>query len=172
MGGFRPPGRLSKTAEDIKMKFFKFYLIPMGVILNIMTILINLRCYHGNLLLWMCFGIKKWRNMHICQDIGLVVLKFGARRYIWILNPTSKIKFSYDVILTSKWLEGKIPIYRLQKMNMTSLWRHLLSNLFENVNLSSCYDGLSPHQICFNLDQGKQSYAGRRIPPPPSLGMY
>ena len=41
----------SKTAQDIKMKFFKFNLTLMGVILNIMTILINLRCCHGNLLL-------------------------------------------------------------------------------------------------------------------------
>ena len=34
----------SKTAQDIKMKFFKFNLTLMGVILHIMTILINLRC--------------------------------------------------------------------------------------------------------------------------------
>ena len=31
---------------------------------------------------------------------------------------------------------------------------------FENVNLSSSYDGLSPYQIWFNLEQGKQSYRG------------
>ena len=41
----------SKTAQDIKMKFSKFNPTLMGVILHIMTILINLRCYHGNLLL-------------------------------------------------------------------------------------------------------------------------
>ena len=35
-----------------------------------------------------------------------------------------------------------------------------LSNFFENVSLSSSYDGLSSHQILFNLDQGKQSYGG------------
>ena len=34
------------------------------------------------------------------------------------------------------------------------------SNLFENFNLSSSYDSLSPHQIWFNLDQGNQSYGG------------
>ena len=50
-----------------------------------------------------------------------------------------------------------MPIYRLQKMHIISLGRHLLSNFFENVNLSSSYDGLSPHQIWFNLEQGKQS---------------
>ena len=41
----------SKTAQDIKMKFSKFNPTLMGVILHIMTILINLRCCHGNLLL-------------------------------------------------------------------------------------------------------------------------
>ena len=37
---------------------------------------------------------------------------------------------------------------------------------FENVNLSSSYDRLSPHQIWFNLDKGNQSYGGGRNPPP------
>ena len=41
----------SKTAQDIKMKFFKFNLTLMRVILHIKTILINLKCCHGNLLL-------------------------------------------------------------------------------------------------------------------------
>ena len=54
-GGFRPPWETflnnSKTTKDIKMKFFKFNLTHMGGILHIMTILINLRCCHGNLLL-------------------------------------------------------------------------------------------------------------------------
>ena len=45
-------------------------------------------------------------------------------------------------------------------MHIESLSRHLFSNFFENVNLSFSYDGLSPHQIWFNLDQGKQSYGG------------
>ena len=31
---------------------------------------------------------------------------------------------------------------------------------FENVNLFPSYDGLSPHQIWLNLDEGKQSYGG------------
>ena len=57
----------SKTAQDIKMKFSKFNPTLMGVILHIMTILINLRCCHGNLLF--CY---------IFQDIGLILLKFGA----------------------------------------------------------------------------------------------
>ena len=34
----------------------------------------------------------------------------------------------------------------------------LLVQLFENLNLSSSYERLSPHQIWFNLDQGKLSY--------------
>ena len=39
---------------------------------------------------------------------------------------------------------------------MTSLF----VQLFDNVNLSSSYDGLSPHQLWFNLGQGKQSSEG------------
>ena len=54
-GGFPLPWETflnnSKTAQDIKMNFFKINLTLMGVILHIMTILINLRCCHGNLLL-------------------------------------------------------------------------------------------------------------------------
>ena len=45
-------------------------------------------------------------------------------------------------------------------MHMTSLSRHISSIFLENVNFPSSYDGLSPHQIRFNLDQGKQSYGG------------
>ena len=41
----------SKTTQDIKMKFSKFNPTLMGVIFHIMTILINLRCCHGNHLL-------------------------------------------------------------------------------------------------------------------------
>ena len=95
--------------------------------------------------------------------------------YFWILSPKSTIKFLYDVILTSKWREGKIPIYRLQKVYMTSLWRQILFDFLENVNLSSSDDGLLPHQIWFNLDKGKQSYGGGgwgRRNPPPRLRMY
>ena len=143
------------------MKFFKFYLTLIGVILHMMTILINLRCCHANLLLWMCRGIEKWSNWHIWHNIGLILLKFGLRGYFWILNPKSIKKILYDVILTSKWREGKIAIYRLQKMHMTSLWRHLL------FNFSSSYKGLSAHQIRFNFGQGKQSYGGGQNPPPP-----
>ena len=39
----------SVTTQDIEMKFFKFNLTPMGVILHMVTILINLRCCDGNL---------------------------------------------------------------------------------------------------------------------------
>ena len=91
-GGFNPWETFfnnSKTAQDIKMKFVKFNLTLMGVILHKMTILINLRCCHGNFLLWMCRGREKWRNLHICQDIGLILLKFGVEGYFWILNPKS-----------------------------------------------------------------------------------
>ena len=45
-GGFH---NNSKTVQDMKMKFFKFNLTPMGVIFDIIAILINLRCCHGNL---------------------------------------------------------------------------------------------------------------------------
>ena len=58
-----PPSRdfpyNSITAQDIKMKFFKLNLIPMGVILPIMTNLINLRVLSWQPLLWMCCGIEK-----------------------------------------------------------------------------------------------------------------
>ena len=96
-GGFCPPWKTflnnSETAQDIKMKFFKFNLTLMGVILHMMTILINLRCCHGNLLLWMCCGIETWRNLHIWQNIGLILLKFGVGGYFLILNPKSIKKF-------------------------------------------------------------------------------
>ena len=52
-GGIAPPQETflynSKTAQNIKMKYFKFNLTPMGIILHMMTILISLRCCHGNL---------------------------------------------------------------------------------------------------------------------------
>ena len=88
----------SLTAQDIKMKFFRFNLTPMGVNLHLMTILINLRCCHGNLLLWMCRGIEKWRNFYICQDwrnfyicqdVGFILLKIGAGGKL--LHSKSKI---------------------------------------------------------------------------------
>ena len=53
-GGFHPWETLlnnSKTAQDIKMKFFKFNPTLIRIILHIMTILINFGCSHGNLLL-------------------------------------------------------------------------------------------------------------------------
>ena len=90
------------------MKFLKFILTPMGVILYVMTILINLRCCHGNLLLWMCRGIEKWRNLHICQDIGLILLKFGAGGVF--LDCKSKIN-------------NKIFIRRHSNVKMT--WRYI-----------------------------------------------
>ena len=41
---------------------------------------------------------------------------------------------------------------------------------FENVNLFSSYDGLSSHQIWFDLDEGKQSYrGGAESAPPPQV---
>ena len=51
LGGARIPPQWetfltnSKTAQDIKMKFFKFNLTLMRVIFHIMTILISIRCY-------------------------------------------------------------------------------------------------------------------------------
>ena len=103
-----------------------------------------------------------------CLDLAHLV-----QGIFFILNPKSTIKFLYEVILTSKRREGKMPIYPLQKMHITSLWRHLWSNFFENVILFSSYDWLSPYQIWFILEQGKQSYGGGggRICPP-RLRMY
>ena len=49
-------------------------------------------------------------------------------------------------------------------MHMTSLF----VQLFENLNLTSFYEGLTPHQVWFNLAHGKQSYregGGRFCPP-------
>ena len=86
LGGMDPPPwetflDNSKMAQDIKMKFFKFNFTLMRVIFHIMTILIGLRCCHGNLWLWMCLATEKWRNLHICQDIGLILFKFGVGGY-------------------------------------------------------------------------------------------
>ena len=41
-------------------------------------------------------------------------------------------------------------------MHMTSLFVHF----FLNLNLSSSYEGLLPHQNWLNLGEGKQSYGG------------
>ena len=75
------------------------------------------------------------------------------------MDSKSAIKLLYDVILTSKKSrKGKISIYRLQKMHITSeKWRHFLSNFFEKLNLSSSYEGLSPHQIWRGLIWVKES---------------
>ena len=54
-------------------------------------------------------------------------------------------------------------------MHITSLWRHLLSNVFEKINLASSYDGLSLHQVWFNLEQGMQGYGGGGFRPPPQV---
>ena len=109
---------------------------------------------------------RKVKKLAYLTEYWLDLAQIGCRGYFWILNPKSIKEILYDVILTSKWREDKIPIYCLQKMHMTSLWRHLLFNFFENVNYYSPYKGLSAHQIWFNLDQGKQSYGGGRNPPP------
>ena len=155
------------------MKFSKFNLTPMGVILHVMTIVINLQCYHGNFLLWMCHRMRKVKKLTYLPGYWLDLAQIWWSGYFWILNPNSTIKISYDVILMSKWREDILPIYCLQKMHITSLWRHLLSNFFQNVNLFSSYDILYPHQIWFNLDQEKHSYGGgRNPPPPPRLRMY
>ena len=151
------------------MKFFKFNLTLMGVILHITTILISLKCCCGNLLLWMCCRIEKWRNLHICQDIGLIFFKFGGGGgYFWMAK--SKINNKIFIWCHSDIKKNIKVKYILQKMHMMSLWHHFLSNFFEKLNLSSSYEGLSPHQFWFNLDQGKQSYRGGQIPP--RLRMY
>ena len=102
------------------------------------------------------------------------ILAWSCSNLVWgegggFLDSKSKInkKILFDVILTSKWREGKIPMYHLQKMHMASLWHHFLSNCFESVNLFSSYDGLSAHQIWFDLSQRQQSYGGGRNPPSP-----
>ena len=120
----------SKTAQDIKMNFFEFNLTLMGVILHIMTILINLRSCHGNLLLWMCRGREKWRKLHICQDIGLILLKFGVGG-IFGFKIQNQPKMFYT---TSFWRQNdvkvKCPFFACRKC-MTSLWRHLLFNFLK-----------------------------------------
>ena len=60
--------------------------------------------------------------------------------------PLSLVENVYDVIMTSPFVQ-----------------------FFENVNFPSSYMGLSAHQIWLNLGQGKQSYGGGRIPPPPQV---
>ena len=96
-----------KTAQDITVKFFKFNFTLMEVIFHIITVVISLRCCHGNLLLWMCRVTGKWRILHINLTGYLLDL---AR--IWcrgvFLDSKSKINKNklYDVIVTSKWREG------------------------------------------------------------------
>ena len=51
----------------------------------------------------MCHGMENsWRNLHILQDIRLILLKFGTWGILWIASPKPTIKFVYDVIITSK----------------------------------------------------------------------
>ena len=70
---------------------------------------------------------RKVKKLADLPGYWIDLAQIWCRGYFWILNPKSTIKFLYDVILTSKWREGILPICRLQKMHMTSLWRHLLS---------------------------------------------
>ena len=79
-----PPGpdkvNNSKTAQYIKTKFFKINLTPMGVILQIITFLINFRCYHGNLLLWNDF----YTTSFWCQNYLKVKYPYiTCRKCIW-----------------------------------------------------------------------------------------
>ena len=150
----------SKTAQDIEMKIFKFNLTPMGVILHMMTILINLRCCHGNLLLWMCRGIEKWRNLYISQDIGLILFKFGAEGYFWILNPKSTIKF----YTTSFWRQNDVKVeyqyITCRKMHMTSYDVTFCPIVLKTSIYFLLMTDYHHKQIWFNLDQGKQNYGG------------
>ena len=97
----------------------------------------------------------------------LDIAQIWCREYFWIVNPKSTIKFLYDVdvILTSN---ACISLPEdAYDIIMTSISVHFF---LESHNLSSSYEGLSPRQIWFNLDQGKQSYGERGAypPPPPS----
>ena len=92
----------------------------MGVILHITTILISLRCCHGNFLLWMCHGKEKWRNLHIYQDIGLTLLKFGVGGYFWILNPESTKK----IYTTSIWRQNDVKVKYPYIACRKGIWRH------------------------------------------------
>ena len=104
----------------------------------------------------MCHGIEKWRNLHICQDMGLIFLKFGGGGYFWILNPKSRIQRHSNVKM--KW--RYITYISLAEIAYGVIMMSPFVRFFENVNLSSSYDRLSPQQIWFNLDQGNQSYGG------------
>ena len=80
---------------------------------------------------WQSFVMNVSRNRKVKKlaclpGYRLDLAQILCRGYFWILNPKSTKENLCDVILTSKWREGKIPIYRLQKMHMTSFWRHLL----------------------------------------------
>ena len=92
----------------------------MEAILHIMTILINLRCCHGNLLLWMCRETEKWRNLHICQNIDLILLKFGVGGYFWILNPKSTKNF----YTTSFWRQNDMKVKYPYIACTKCIWRH------------------------------------------------
>ena len=87
----------------------------------------------------------------------LDLAQIWCRGYFWILNPKST---TYDVILTSKWRKRKNTYISLAENTYDVILTSLLSSSFENLNLSSYYEGPSPHQIWVNLSQGKQSYGG------------
>ena len=74
---------------------------------------------------------RKVKTLAYLPEYWLDLAQIWCRGYFWILNPKSTKLFLYDVILKSKWREGRIPIYRLHKMHMTSLWRHLLFNFLK-----------------------------------------
>ena len=60
------------------MKFFKFNLTPMGVILHTVTILINFRCCHGNLLLMNVSRNRKVKKLAYLPGYWLDLAQIGC----------------------------------------------------------------------------------------------
>ena len=111
---------------------------------------------------------KKGKKTAYLPRYWLDLAQIWCRGYFWIPSPKSIIKFLCDVIFTSKWREGKIPIYRLQKVHITSLWPHLLSDFFGNRKFIFFLwrTIITPNLVWFGWREAKLQRGGRNPPPP------
>ena len=115
--------------------------------------------------------VAEWKSEETC--IFGRILAWSCSDFVegifWIPNPKQTIKFLYDDVLKSKWRKVKLPIYRFLKMRMTSLWRHFLSNIFENLNLASFKTYYHHTKFCLVWsNRSKVALGGTEsLPPPP-----
>ena len=92
----------SVTPQDIKMKFFKFNPTPMGAILHMVTILINLMCYQWQPFVMNVLRNKKVKKLAYLAGYWFDLAQIWCREYFWILNLKSATKFLYNIIPMSK----------------------------------------------------------------------